>query len=153
MTTLKKIFAIVLLSFSAPAFSQSGVDGISTPELNRQVTQQDQQLSDQVQQVRIASARQKYDPLRMNVIMQFPTNVKTVQQAAQYLLETAKYKLVLNPTDPDGARQIFSRTLLPQDANGTLQTIENALLQIGGDDTVLIIDRENKLISFEFQSR
>lgn len=96
------------------------------------------------------SARQKFDPLHMNVIMQFPSNVKTVQQAAQYLLETAKYKLVLNPADPEASRQILSRSLLPQDVDGSLQTIENALLLIGGDDTILIIDRTNKLISFEF---
>lgn len=91
-----------------------------------------------------------FDPLRLKVVMHFPPNVRTIQQATQYLLETANYKLALSPTNPEETRQILSRPLLPQDRDGSLKAIEDALLQISGDDTVLIIDREHKMLSFEF---
>lgn len=91
-----------------------------------------------------------FDPLRLKVVMSFPPNVKTIQQATQYLLETANYKLALSPTHAEETRLILSRPLLPQDRDGSLKAIEDALLQISGDDTVLIIDRENKMLSFEF---
>lgn len=91
-----------------------------------------------------------FDPLRLKVVMRFPPNIKTIQHATQYLLETANYKLALSPTNPEETRMILSRKLLPQDRDGSLKAIEDALLQISGDDTVLIIDRENKMLSFEF---
>lgn len=91
-----------------------------------------------------------FDPLRLKVVMHFPPNVRTIQQATQYLLETANFKLALSPTNPEETRQILSRPLLPQDRDGSLKAIEDALLQISGDDTVLIIDREHKMLSFEF---
>lgn len=102
--------------------------------------------------VKIAGTK-KYDPLRLKMVMRFPSNVKTIQQATQYMLETVDYKLTLSPLNPEETRKILSRPLLPQDRIGGLQTIEDGLLQISGDDTVLIIDRENKLISFELQSK
>ena len=102
--------------------------------------------------VKIAGIK-KYDPLRLKMVMRFPSNVKTIQQATQYMLETVDYKLTLSPLNPEETRKILSRPLLPQDRIGGLQTIEDGLLQISGDDTVLIIDRENKLISFELQSK
>lgn len=94
------------------------------------------------------SAR-SFDALRLKVVMQFPPNVKTIQHATQYLLETANYKLAISPTHPEETRLILSRPLLPQDRDGSLKAIEDALLQISGEDTVLIIDRENKMLSFE----
>ena len=143
---LKTIIFATLVALGLPSAAQPP-DSFSTDVQSDVQGGSDQRSA--VQQVRVP-ARQKFDPLRLNVVMQFPANVKTVQQAAQYLLETANFKLVLNPADPDGSRQIFARSLLPQDIDGSLQTIENALLLIGGDDTVLIIDRANKLITFEF---
>lgn len=101
-----------------------------------------------VQRVEI-KAHSKYDPLRLKIVMRFPANVKTIQQATQYMLETVDYKLTLSPANPEETRMILSRPLLPQDKDGSLKTIEDGLLQISGDDTVLIIDRTNKLISFE----
>jgi hypothetical protein len=91
-----------------------------------------------------------FDPLRLKVVMKFPPNVKTIQQATQYLLETANYKLALSPDHPEETRAVLSRPLLPQDRDGSLKAIEDALLQISGDDTVLVIDREHKMLSFEF---
>lgn len=98
-------------------------------------------------------ANKKFDPLRLKVIMRFPANVKTIQQATQYMLETVDYKLTLNPLDPEETKKILSRPLMAHDRNGSMQTIEDGLLQISGDDTVLIIDRNNKLISFELQNK
>ena len=94
--------------------------------------------------------KKPFDNLRLRVVMRFPANVSNIQQATQYLLETTDYKLVLSPGAPDEARRILSRALLPQDRDDSLKTIEEALLQIAGEDTVLVIDRANKLISFEF---
>lgn len=98
-------------------------------------------------------ATSKYDPMRLKVAMQFPPNVKTIQQASQYLLETVNYKLALNPLSPEESKRILARPLLAQDKDGSLRTIEDGLLLISGDDTVLIIDRAHKLISFELQKK
>lgn len=148
MHMFKKLLFSVLLTLATSSNAQY-LDG-PLPDAHKLAGQVQNQVQ-QLQQVHVPA--RKFDPLRIKVIMQFPANVKTVQQAAQYLLETAKYKLVMNPADPEASRQILSRALLPQDADGSLQTIENALLTIGGDDTILIIDRANKLISFEFLSQ
>jgi hypothetical protein len=94
-----------------------------------------------------------YDPLRLKVVMQFPANVKTIQQATQYMLETVNYKLTLSPLNPEESKRILSRPLMPQDRDGKLRTIEDGLLLISGDDTVVIVDRIHKLISFELQKK
>ncbi|WP_395398706.1 hypothetical protein ACHMW6_00135 (plasmid) [Pseudoduganella sp. UC29_106] len=131
MIVLKNICVLVAALIAFPVAHANGEEARSIPK------------------VRIA-ARQPLDPLRLRVVMQFPPNVTTVQQAAQYLLETAQYKLVLSPANPNDTRRILTRPLLGQDKDGSLQTIEDALLIVGGDDTVLVIDRENRMITFEF---
>jgi hypothetical protein len=109
---------------------------------------QDNQDSDRpVQKVKVSGP--KYDPLRLRITMNFPPNVKTVQQATQYILETINYKLVMSPTNPDETKEIISRKLMAQDNNGALRTIEDGLLTISGEDVVLVVDRVNKLVTFE----
>lgn len=103
--------------------------------------------------VQVVGRKTTYDPMRLKVVMRFPANVKTIQQATQYMLETVNYKLTLSPLNTEESRQILSRPLLPQDGDGSLKSIEDGLLQISGEDTVLIIDRANKLISFELQKK
>jgi hypothetical protein len=105
-----------------------------------------------IQTVKIVG-KQTYDSLRLRMVMNFPSNVKTVQQATQYMLETVNFKLILNPANPEQTKRILSRPLLPQDRDGSLKTIEDGLLQISGDDTLLVIDRKNKLITFELMEK
>lgn len=110
----------------------------------------DEEIPEQAPATVVKVTGRNFDPLRLKVVMKFPSNVKTIQHATQYLLETANYKLALSPTHAEETRAILSRPLLPQDRDGSLKAIEDALLQISGDDTVLIIDREHKMLTFEF---
>ena len=137
--SLSAVF-VVLLGFTnychaaQPLVAQDGMQPVTTTPM----------------QLITVKAKAPFDNLRLRVIMRFPANVKNIQQATQYLLEATNYKLVLNPDSPDEARRILSRPLLAQDRDDSLKTIEDALLQIAGEDTVLVIDRSNRLISFEF---
>jgi hypothetical protein len=88
-----------------------------------------------------------FNRLRMRVVVNFPPDVTTVGESARYLLEPTDYKLA---TLPDlHASQILTRPLAPQARSNMLQTIEDALLLLSGDDTRLLVDHEHKLVAFE----
>ncbi|RZI40363.1 hypothetical protein EGT07_23765 [Herbaspirillum sp. HC18] len=94
-----------------------------------------------------AAGSPSLNKLRMNVVMAFPAEVGTVRDVALYLLEPAGYKLAssFNPA----TSQILSRPLLPHLSDKSLMAIEDALLLVSGDDTRLVVDHANKLVTFE----
>lgn len=100
-------------------------------------------------QVVEVKASNKINSLHLRAVMTFPARLKNVSDTANYLLEPINYKVMQMPGDRKISK-ILSRPLLPIYNNGQMKTIEDALLDIAGDDTILVVDHEHKLITFEF---
>lgn len=102
-----------------------------------------------VQQVTIKAAG-SVNALRLKTAMTFPAKLKNVKETAEYILEPISYKLVLSPVSENDTKRILARPLLRIHADGTLKSIEDALLKISGDDTILVVDHEHKLVTLEY---
>ena len=109
------------------------------------------QASEKIQQVSIR-ASSSVNAMRLKTVMSFPDRIKNVKETTEYLLEPIAYKLVLSPSAENDTKRILSRPLLRTNADGSLKSIEDALLQVSGDDTVLVVDHEHKLVTLEFVS-
>lgn len=114
--------------------------------------EEEQQQEETVQQVSV-KPRTTANPMRLRTVMSFPAKLKTVKDTTEYILEPINYKLVLSPDAENQTKRILSRPLLRLHADGTIKSIEDALLKISGEDTVLVVDHENKLITLEFIDR
>ena len=109
------------------------------------------QASEEIQQVSIR-ASSSVNAMRLKTVMSFPDRIKNVKETTEYLLEPIAYKLVLSPSAENDTKRILSRPLLRTNADGSLKSIEDALLQVSGDDTVLVVDHEHQLVTLEFVS-
>lgn len=102
-----------------------------------------------MQQVNIRASA-AINSLRLRTVMTFAERLKNIKETAEYLIEPINYKLVLSPISAEQTKRILARPLLRVYSDGSLKSIEDALLQIAGEDTILIVDHEHKLITFEF---
>lgn len=109
----------------------------------------DQENDAPMQQVTIKAAG-SVNALRLKTAMTFPAKLKNVKETAEYILEPISYKLVLSPVSENDTKRILARPLLKIHADGTLKSIEDALLKISGDDTILVVDHEHKLVTLEY---
>lgn len=91
----------------------------------------------------------KYNRLRTGTQLALPDAIKTVEQATQYLIAPTGYSLMLPNASMRETAAILNRGLSQQVRITGYATIENALLIIAGDDVRLVVDHENKLLSFE----
>jgi hypothetical protein len=126
-------FALAAAIFSLPAMAQT----------------QEAIPADEHIQVVDVKASANINTLRLKTVMNLPQNLRSVQDTSMYLLEPVSYKLVYSPLLPDHTKRILARPLIRAFSDGSLKTIEDALLTISGDDTILVVDHVNKLITFE----
>ena len=90
--------------------------------------------------------------LQIRTGMTFPKHVVTVKDLALYLLDPIDYKLVIVPVRRLEAMQIFGRIVPKEISDGSIKTIEDALLLAAGKDVNLVIDQKNKMVTFEYTS-
>lgn len=87
--------------------------------------------------------------LRRGVVMTFPPEVKTVLDASRYMLAPGGYRVTIPNSTQQQTSAILNRPVLSVHRNGALLPIDVALLTVAGDDTLLIVDHESKLVTFE----
>jgi hypothetical protein len=98
------------------------------------------------------SATQAASPskmLRRGVVMTFPPEIKTVLDASRYMLAPGGYRVTIPNSTQQQTAAILNRPVLSVHRNGALLPIDVALLTVAGDDTLLIVDHESKLVTFE----
>ncbi|WP_263147653.1 hypothetical protein [Pseudomonas sp. RIT-PI-AD] len=88
------------------------------------------------------------DPLSLYARTVYPEDVKTVGDAARYLLEPTGYQLVVVYPAPKDASNIYKRKIPPIAKVHRTMPIIDALQILIGNDNWIVIDRNNKLISF-----
>lgn len=88
------------------------------------------------------------DPLSLYARTVYPEDVKTVGDAARYLLEPTGYTLVTDHPAPADARTIGNRTIPPIAKLHRTMPIIDALQVLIGTEKWIVVDRHNKLISF-----
>jgi hypothetical protein len=93
----------------------------------------------------------KMNPLEMGVRMNLPERITTVLEGVLYVLGTTGYKLVAGSPAPQAALVILKRPIPPTAIQDKTVPIYQALLLIAGNDTQLVIDPDNKYVSFDFK--
>lgn len=88
------------------------------------------------------------NPLRIQTRMQWPSHVDTIGEAARYVLAPTGYQLVTMPPAPREAVAITTRPISPQAIQFRTLPIDEALLAIAGPGIKLVVDTQNKLVSF-----
>lgn len=88
------------------------------------------------------------DPLSLYTRTVYPEDVKTVGDAARYLLEPSGYRLVTNYPAPKDAVSIAGESIPPIAKIHRTMPVIDALQILIGNDHWIIIDRNHKLISF-----
>lgn len=86
--------------------------------------------------------------LKTQVRFVLPSDINTIHQAANYFIEPHGYKIQFAGTAPAQARMIAVRNINVNQPNGEIMNVETALLKLLNDDEILIIDTNNKLVSF-----
>ena len=88
------------------------------------------------------------DPLSLYARTVYPEDVKTVGDAAQYLLEPTGYKLVTAYPAPSDAISLVNDRVPPIAKVHRTMPIIDALQILIGNDHWIVIDRNHRLISF-----
>ncbi|MCZ4283083.1 hypothetical protein O4H49_20025 [Kiloniella laminariae] len=84
--------------------------------------------------------------------MSFPAETKSVGEAARFLLEPTGYRLLVQCFGCSAdAVKIVSDPISPLAFVDEITSVKRALALVGGTDTKLVIDEENKLVSYDFK--
>ena len=101
-----------------------------------------------IAQVKTTTAN-SINPLNRQIRMNVPREIQHVDQAVLYVLNATPYKLALGYPASDSASIIAMQPVPPEAFEGRVMTIAESLLMLVGVDNQLLIDSNNKLISFE----
>ncbi|WP_157871105.1 hypothetical protein [Gluconacetobacter diazotrophicus] len=81
--------------------------------------------------------------------LEYPTNAKTVADAARFILRPTGYHLVTQcPNCPPEAQIIADKPISPLGLNPQITTVSRALILIGGSRTALLVDPDHKAIAY-----
>ena len=100
-----------------------------------------------------STAYAAFNPLHQQIRLSWPATITTVNEAATYLLVPTGYRVTLSPDERSETARILSRKIAPSAYEHRTMNVDDALLTIAGDDVVLYVDHEHKLISFAFTRR
>ncbi len=87
--------------------------------------------------------------LKAQVRFELPSHITTIGAAADWFLEPHGYELLLSGTAPIEARAIAVQSLPPTLPHGRVMSVEDALLAITTSSQAVIVDVNNRLVSFE----
>ncbi|WP_282611041.1 hypothetical protein [Pelagibius sp. Alg239-R121] len=100
------------------------------------------------------AATQQTPGLNMLTRLKIPEDYKTVGQAAAWLLRPTGYLLVVDcPGCAPEAVRLADDPISPLAVRPELTSVTRALLLVLGSDGRLIVDHENRLVSFGFFER
>lgn len=105
-----------------------------------------------ISMIAMTSHASGYDVLKMGARATFPPDIRTVGQATRYLLEPTGYKLLLNDPAPYESEEIASQPISKNALSSKVYPVEDVILRLVGKDNRIIIDHENKLVSFEYHN-
>lgn len=88
------------------------------------------------------------NPLSLHVRTVYPEDVKTVGDAARYLLEPTGYRLVVDYPAPTDSVRLVERKVPPIAKIHRTMPVLDALQILIGSDNWIVVDRNHKLISF-----
>lgn len=89
--------------------------------------------------------------LRVQTRTVWPSQVRTVADAAHYILAPIGYRLLLTAPAPRESAAIAAQGIAPKSIRPQTLPIEEALLALAGPGTKLIVDHQHKLVAFAYQ--
>lgn len=98
----------------------------------------------------LSSQANAKNPLKRQVRFVLPNGVDTVAEATHYFIEPHGFKLYFGENAPRLSKRIASSRLQRSLPTGRVMTIENAILSLLPENQALIVDLENKLVSFNY---
>ncbi len=96
-----------------------------------------------------AQQRSLYNPLRLGTRINLDPNIKTVSQAAAWVLAPTDYTVATQYPAPMEALRIAQSPVSPLAQTVKFMAIEEALLLIIGSENRLVVDHTHQLVSFE----
>ncbi len=97
-----------------------------------------------------AQPQTNIDPLTLAVRTVWGPEIKTVQDAVDWIIEPTGYRLTTQYPAPTESARIAQKTLPPVIKMHRTMPIIDALQLLAGMDNTVIIDKRNKLISFQY---
>jgi len=88
------------------------------------------------------------DSFHLKVRTSYPSSMKTVYEATQYILEPTGYKLVISSNYAEDAYKISSLPITPMARTVRTMSIYDAMQALIGVNNTIVIDHENKMVSF-----
>lgn len=98
----------------------------------------------------LAEPQTDIDPLTLAVRTVWGPEIKTVEDAVDWIIEPTGYRLVTSYPAPTESARIAQRSLPPVIKLHRTMPIIDALQLLAGMDNTVIIDKRNKLISFQY---
>jgi type IV pili sensor histidine kinase/response regulator len=97
-----------------------------------------------------ANAKSTFDPLEIHIRTLYPKEMNTISQALDYLLEPIGYEVSVQYLD--NARDIIDLPITPMARQAKTMAIYDAIQALIGQGNVIVVDHDNKLISFMYDS-
>lgn len=96
-----------------------------------------------------AAPQTSIDPLTLSVRTVWGPEIKTVRDAVDWVIEPTGYRFTTRYPAPRAAAAIARRTLPPVIKMHRTMPIIDALQLLAGVDNTVVIDKRNRLISFQ----
>jgi len=88
------------------------------------------------------------DALDLKTRTNYPKEMKTVYEAVKYVLEPIEYELVIISEYAPDAYKISAKPITPMARTARTMTIYDAIQALIGVENTIVVDHENKLVSF-----
>lgn len=89
-----------------------------------------------------------FDSLEVKVRTSFPKDATTVSDAVAYILEPIGYELTIYNQYTPSAENIAKKPITPINREVRTMAIYDAIQSLIGVNNIILVDHENKLISF-----
>jgi hypothetical protein len=89
-----------------------------------------------------------YDPFEVKLRTTYPKTMRNVGQAVKFVIEPFEYTLVTNTRYTQGAAKIASMPITPMARTTRTMPVYDAIQALIGPNNTILVDHENKLVSF-----
>jgi len=97
--------------------------------------------------------KREIDLLSVSVRTVWPSDIKTIGQATEYILETIGYKLVVSYPAPSDALNIANKPIPAIAKNHRTMPIIDSIQLLIGLNNYVIVDHDHRLVSFSKKER
>ncbi|HAS6111701.1 TPA: hypothetical protein I7139_21425 [Vibrio vulnificus] len=88
------------------------------------------------------------DTLQVSVRTIYPPELSTISQAVDWLIEPLGYYVITDYPAPESAKMLLAQPIPPAAKMHRTMPVLHALQLLIGEDNTIIVDKQNRLITF-----